>query len=105
MKKIPNIFKPAKDREFNNNKKVYYSYLDNIFIDDNHSVDDRRKEGPIDGLYRLSHDGAYIFNKKVIIRTKDKVYNTKIAGTLNNKIITLDGDTILLKDILAIEEQ
>ena len=105
MKKIPNIFKPESDHRFDNNKKVYYSYLDNIFIEPKDDLKRNAKlEDPSSVIYRLSHGGSYIFNKNVIIKTRDKTYRTKIAGTINNRVITLDGNSILLDDIISIDE-
>lgn len=102
MSKIPKIFKP--DMEFvDNNKKAFYSYLEDC--------DDIESESFTDGLSvddffnKVSNSGKYVFNKSVVIITKDKKYNTKIAGKFGNRVITLDGDTINADDIIKIYEK
>ena len=44
-------------------------------------------------------------NKKVIINTDHNTYDTRIAGTINDKIITIDGKSIHIKDIKEIIEK
>ncbi len=98
---LPNIFKPNINKTINNNKEVYYSFLNNTKKNSDLSYN----ESPLDTLDRLETSGSYIFNKKVTIITKNKTYNTKIAGKLKNYLITLDNDKILLSDIISIKEQ
>lgn len=99
MNKKPEIYKPPIAKILNNNEKVFYSSYDNLIRSDDVS------ESPEDTLNRLSNNGRYIFNTKVIIKTMDKVYDTKIVGKINNKLITIDGDSILFDRILSIKEK
>lgn len=96
MKK-PEIFKPIIEHKLNNNKNTYYSFIN----------EERKevKEDPVDTLDRLIKNNSYIFNKNIKIVTKDKEYNTKIAGKIGKKVITLDGDSINIDDIILIEEK
>lgn len=102
MKK-PEIFKPNIGN-INNNKKSYCSFIDSRGEVDNF-INNEDGEEPIDFINRLSKSGSYIFNKDVIIETKDKKYNTRIAGKLGNRIITLDNDSININDIIKIYEK
>ena len=102
MKK-PEIFKPNIGN-INNNKKSYCSFIDSRVEVDNF-INNEDGEEPIDFINRLSKSGSYIFNKDVIIETKDKKYNTRIAGKLGNRIITLDNDSININDIIKIYEK
>ncbi len=52
---------------------------------------------------KLFNTNGYVFSKNVEIATNDKVYNTKIAGKVNNHIITLDNDIIKISDIKDIK--
>ena len=98
---MSNIFKPKINHSLNNNKRVYYSYLEA-----NNNIDTRTSnEKPIETLNRLMQNGSYIFNRKVLIETKNKVYETKIAGRIDKRVITIDGDDILLSDIIKITEK
>ena len=60
-------------------------------IDDNLSVYEK-----IDNLLKRN---GYIFNVDVKIITSKKEYDTKIAGKVNNHLITLDNDIINIHDI------
>ncbi len=102
MNKKPEIYKPPINKSINNNEKVFYSTYGNSTRS---YKSDEYIESPEDTLNRLSNNGRYIFNTKVIIRTKDKIYDTKIAGKMNGKLITTDGDSILLDNILSIKEK
>lgn len=89
----PEIFKPNIEN-INNNKSSFYSAIDSEI----------RNESPSEFIDNLSKDG-YTFGKKVTIKTKDHVYNTKIIGKYGDSIITIDNDKILLKDIENISYQ
>ncbi len=52
---------------------------------------------------KLFNTNGYVFSKNVEIVTNDKVYNTTIAGKVNNHIITLDNDIIKISDIKDIK--
>lgn len=99
MSKIPKIFKP--EMEFiDNNRKAFYSYLkdtDEEVADNSLSVDEF--------FNKVSNSGTYVFNKKVIIVTNNKKYDTRIAGRFGDRIITLDGDSIKTGDIVKIYEK
>ena len=106
MNKKPEIFKP--NMEFiDNNEKAYVSFLHN-----NEDIFDSRDAlenidtsvNVINFINGLSHDG-YVFNKRVVIVTNNKTYDTRIAGKIGNRIITLDGDSINIDDIVNIYEK
>lgn len=94
------IFKPKINHEINNNRNVYYS-----FIEEKSNQKEEKLEDPIEVLNRLIKENSYIFNKKVLITTNKKEYLTKIAGKINEKIITINGDEIDIKDVIKIEEK
>ena len=99
MDKKPEIFKPEIGK-IDNNKKAYYSFLEDrldIKTDEYEENDD-----VITFMNKLARSGSYIFNKDVIIVTKDKKYETRIAGKLGDRIITLDNDSIKVDDIIKI---
>ena len=56
----------------------------------------------VDKITRLLNRNGYIFNVKVLIKTKDTEYNTHIASVINNHIITLDNDIINIDDVIDI---
>ncbi len=99
MNKKPKIYKP--DMSFtDNNRKAYYSYLDNQdkdYASDGMSIDSF--------LNKVSNDGNYVFNRRVIIITNNREYDTKIVGKFGNKIITIDNDSIDVNSILKVYEK
>lgn len=103
MSKKPEIFKPNMNF-IDNNKKAYYSYLEEPFEIEN----DIKEDGTSDVLgfiNNISNSGSYVFNKKVVIVTDDKTYETRIAGKLGNRLITLDNDSINIDKIKKIYEK
>ena len=100
----PKLFKPVIDKKLNNNRNSYYSLFDNLDI--NHIKKKKVNNiEPIDKLNELFNRNNYIFNIPVLIKTNEKTYNTKIAGKMGNSIITTSSESILIKDIISIEER
>ena len=92
------IFVNKINKSINNNQK-YCDVLEETEevnnIDNNLSVEDK--------LDKLFNSSGYVFNTNVKIITSDKIYKTKIAGKVNNHVITLDNDIIdisSIKDII-----
>ena len=77
------------NKEFENNQD-YCMVKENS---DNTSVNEK-----IDTIFNTN---GYVFNKDVEIITDEKKYCTKIAGKVNNHIITMDNDII---DIMNIKD-
>ena len=102
MDKKPEIFKPEIGR-IDNNKKAYYSFLEDRL--DIKTEKYEENEDVIDFINKLAKSGSYIFNKDVIIVTKDKKYETRIAGKLGDRIVTLNNDSININDIIKIYEK
>lgn len=103
MDKKPEIFKP-KIGKTDNNKKAYYSFLEDRLNLEAESPKNQ-SEDVVDFINRLSKSGSYLFNKDVVIVTKDKKYETRIAGKMGNRIVTLDNNSINLNDIEKIYEK
>ena len=102
MDKKPEIFKPEIGR-IDNNKKAYYSFLEDRL--DIKTEKYEENEDVIDFMNKLAKSGSYIFNQDVIIVTKDKKYETRIAGKLGDRIVTLNNDSININDIIKIYEK
>ncbi len=105
MSKKPEIFKPNMSFT-DNNKKAYYSYLEDPLEIENENIEKTEDTTDVIGfLNNISSSGSYVFNKKVIIVTNDRTYDTRIAGKLGNRLITLDNDSINIDDIKKIYEK
>ena len=82
------------NKRINNNQDSCEVIKDDLIIEDI-SVNDK--------LNNLFNTNGYIFNKEVNIITDNKTYNTRIAGKVNNHIITLDNNVIDIRDIKDIK--
>lgn len=102
MGKKPEIFKPNMSF-IDNNKKAYYSYLEEPSLREDEKMEELSDVQ--DFLNKVSGSVGYVFNKRVVITTKEKTYDTKIAGKIGNRLITLDNDSININDILKIYEK
>ncbi len=56
----------------------------------------------IDNIFNTT---GYAFNIKVIIETKDKIYDTSLIAKRNGYILTLDNDRINIDDIISIKRK
>ena len=90
MKDLPKLYKNNNIKPINNNKT-------NCILN---NIDEKNIEKTISNIF---NDRGFPYNKRVIIKTKDKTYNTNIIMRKNNTIYTLDNDSINIKDILSIE--
>ncbi len=97
MKKLPGIYHKDINRNISNNQDVCYAKeeIKNISNNINTNI-----EKILDNLFK---EDGYIFNKPLIITTKDKSYDTAIVKKTNNKIFTLTDDIIDISDIISIE--
>ncbi len=109
-KKLPGIYQSSFSHPINNNKKIFYSYQDNSPLVNNKTIKDNNTNlnttNKVDIVLKdLFNDIGYVFNIPVEIKTTTKVYNTKIAAKRQNSLLTLDGDVILLTDIISIKRK
>ena len=54
---------------------------------------------PQEKIMKLINRNGYIFNVDVDITTDDNKYHTRIAGIVNNHLITLDRNIIDIRDV------
>ena len=109
MKK-PKVYANPIDKKIYNNQEVFDSEtsvnLEKDVRNDNYlyvEENDYHNLSVIDKIEKLLNRNGYIFNVDVVIKTKLKVYKTKIAGKVNNHLITLDNDIINIDDIIDLE--
>ena len=104
MKK-PKVYANPIDKKIKNNQELFDSelYIDNQSLELRskkfNETNDYKNLTVLEKIEKLLNRNGYIFNVDVSIITKEKKYNTKIAGKVNNHIITLDND-IKLNDTM-----
>ena len=92
MKKINELYKTNKEIFHNNKKSCRLENIEEIDINNVSKI--------IDELF---NDSGYSYEKEVIIKTKDKSYQTCIITRRGDYIYTLEDDKIQIKDIISIE--
>ena len=101
-KELPKVYRNNIDKDINNNKTTEY-----VKNNDEKQSLNRKINNEVDTVhdkvFDILNSSKHFFNIPVIIKTKNKEYNTKIAGKIRNYIVTLDNDVIFIKDILNIE--
>ena len=98
MKKLPSIYKQEINKRINNNTTVYYCTSKN----EKKEVENISIRDFLDNLF---NEDGYVFNKPLIIKTKDNVYDTAIVKKDKEKIYTLTDDIIKLDNIMSIERK
>lgn len=93
MKKLPKLYKNEINKNINNNKK--YCYLKNEVGEEKDNIAEK--------LRKIFNGMGYSYNIPVIIRTKDKEYNTSLISKTKNNIITLDNEVIKIEDIISLD--
>ena len=94
IKELPHVFKKNVDSVHINNKNI--SYVRNNSFKKESIVD------IVDKLDKLFKSSRYVFNIGVIIKTKNKVYDTKIMSRNKTSILTINDEVIPIKDIYSL---
>ena len=93
MKKLPTIYKNEITRNISNNKE--YCYLKNeTFKEKDPEIEEK--------LNSIFHGVGYPYNKIVEIITKDKIYQTSLLTRTKNSIITINDETIPIREIIKL---
>lgn len=91
MKKLPEIYKNMINKNIRNNKE--YCYLENESFEENElNIEEK--------LNSIFHGVGYPSNKSVEIVTKEKTYQTSLITRTKNSVITINDETIPLKEII-----
>ena len=93
MSELPKIYRSKIEKNFSNNKDYVYAGNTSNFKYDMSVNNDLFKE-----------DG-FIFNKPLIIKTKDKTYDTAIIRKSTDRLYTLTEDIIKISDIVSIQRK
>ena len=86
--KLPKLYKNENITQTHNKT---YCYIKNT----NEKLDDK--------LNKIFNGLGHSYNIPVIIKTKDKEYNTSLISRTNNRLITIDNDVIKIDDILYLD--
>lgn len=103
-KKLPSIFANKINKNIDNNKKIYYSDLEQNKIKEQQNNNFLKPQININQkINKIFNSPKYVYKADVTIKLKDKTINKKIIGKNNNNIITIDNELIPISDIEDIE--
>jgi hypothetical protein len=97
MKELPKVFHNKIDKNFNNNRSVYYS---NNNYEEDRNMDSRTVLQKINDIFSSPN---YVYKANVEITLKDKKVTKRIIGRNKSFIITMDNSLIPISDIIDIK--
>lgn len=101
MKDLPKVFKNNTDKKFSNNKKLYYSSIDER--NTNNDLKNIDNKTIIQKINEIFSSPNYVYKANVEITLKDKKVTKRIIGRNKNYIITMDNTLIPIESILDIK--
>ena len=102
MKKLPKIYQGDFNKKISNNKNSCYLDLDEekslrtTVTDDNVNI--------LETITEVFTGLGHAYNVPLIIKTKDKTYETSLIAKTKKHIVTLDNISIPLEDIISIKK-
>ena len=103
-KKLPKVYANKIDKEFKNNKKVYY---------EGEKVDKGEKREKVSKkvfeltipqkINQIFGSSRYVYKADVDITLKDGKISRKVIGRNKNELITMDSELIKISDIVDIK--
>lgn len=99
MKDLPKVFHNNINKEFSNNKKVFYSSNRNY----NEMEEKTDPKNVIQKINDIFASPNYVYKANVEITLKDKKITKRIIGRNKNYIITMDNTLIPITDIVDIK--
>jgi len=95
LEKLPKVFAKPIEKEIENNRNMFYSKL----LEEKKDRKNILKE--IDKIFKSSD---FVYKSKVEITTKDGIIETNLVGKNGGSILTLDGKSIRITDIVDIKK-
>ena len=101
MKKLPKIYQTEINKKISNNKKMCYLKT----ITEQSKKANIENESIIEKIDEIFSGLGYSYNKSLIIKTNKKEYDTSLIAKTKSSVITLENETIPIKDIISIKEK
>ena len=92
MKKLPELYKNLNTKLIDNNKKVYY-------MKEDRSVNTTSVEDELNSIFNSL---GYSYNIPVEFVTKTSTYHTSLVAKTKENVLTIDNQTIPIRDIVRI---
>ncbi len=95
MKNLPKVFASPIKKEIENNKKMFYSKL---------MEEKKDSKNILKELDKIFSSRDFVYKSKVEITTKEEVIETNLVGKNGSSILTLDGKSIPITEIVDIKK-
>ena len=90
MKNLPKLYKNKNEIKDNNKK--------NCIVTEKNINNSREEE-----INNIFNSYGFPFDKKVLIKTNDKIYKTYLVSKKENTVTTINDDIIDIEEIVSIE--
>lgn len=93
-KNLPNVYAVPINKKIGNNENTF------------RSSEERINTTPIsiNEIKKIFNDKNHVYKTKALIMTKNGKKTIDVVGITNNSILTLNGETIPINDILSIKK-
>lgn len=99
MKKLPKIYQTEFNKQINNNRHSCYVENEPLRLNEDYIQD---KNEVLDEIFSGI---GYSYNIPIIIKTKNKTYDTSLIARTKYNVVTLDNDVISLNEIISIKKK
>ena len=93
-KNLPNVYAVPIEKKLNNNADVYRS---------DKSLD-REESISVNEIDKIFNSKEHVYKTRVQIKTKTDSKDVDVIGRTNQSLLTLDGQTIAIQDIVEIKK-
>ena len=93
MKSLPKLYKNENNIKSNNKEKCIVE----------EKTENKMNETTIKDIDNIFNTNGFPFDKKVLLKTKDKEFKTYLVSRTEDKVMTINDVEINIEDILSIE--
>ncbi len=98
-KKLPRVVALPIKKNISHNKEVFYGTDRTPSSSETLSNEDLTQDEIYNRIDEVFHSIHHSFHIPVTIRTKDKIYHTKLIGKVDNRLLTMEDEEININDI------
>ena len=97
-KKLPRVVAVPLKKDISHNRGLFYSAKDE-------TKTIMSQEEVLKRIEAVFHSTHHSFHIPVVIQTKNQTYHTKLIGKFNDRLLTMDDQEILIRDITYFKEE
>ncbi len=107
-KKLPRVVAVPLKKDISHNRGLFYSAKDETKTALERSdapLTIMSQEEVLKRIEAVFHSTHHSFHIPVVIQTKNQTYHTKLIGKFNDRLLTMDDQEILIRDITYFKEE